>query len=125
MNIPQELKYSKEHEWVKVEGNIAIVGITDFAQDAMGDIVYAEVPAEGDEFAAGDALANIESVKAVSEVYAPVGGTVVEVNTELEGAPQLLNESAYDAWIAKLENFTGIEALMTADEYAEFLKTEA
>ncbi|SDD60306.1 glycine cleavage system protein GcvH [Sporomusa acidovorans] len=111
MNIPKNLKYTEEHEWVKVEGNIAIIGITDFAQSQLGDVVFVELPAAGTEVAAGAGLSVVESVKAVSDIYAPLSGKVVAGNEDLADAPEKVNQDPYgDGWIAKIE-ITGGEEL--------------
>ena len=128
MNIPKELKYSKDHEWVKVEGNIATVGITDFAQDQLGDVVFLEAPEVGAELAAGDGMGTVESVKAVSDVYSPLSGKVVEANEELADAPQLINEDPYaKGWIAKIEiaDTAEVAALLDAAAYEEVVTQEA
>ena len=101
--IEKGLLYSDSHEWVKVEGNVAVIGVSDFAQAEMGDITYVDMPDEGDEVTKGEDFGALESVKASSELYSPVSGKVVEVNTELEDAPELINEDAYAAWIIKVE----------------------
>ena len=127
MNIPKELKYSKDHEWVKVEGNIATVGITDFAQDQLGDVVFVEAPEVGAELAAGDGMGTVESVKAVSDVYSPLSGKVVEANEELADAPQLINEDPYaKGWIAKIEiaDTAEVAALLDAAAYEEVVTQE-
>ena len=104
MSLPQDLKYSEDHEWIKVEGNTVIIGITDFAQSELGDIVFVELPEEGDDISTGDSFGSVESVKTVSELYAPVSGSVVAVNEELEDSPELVNESPYEgAWMLKVE----------------------
>ena len=104
MSLPQDLKYSEDHEWIKVEGNTATIGITDFAQSELGDIVFVELPEEGDDISTGDSFGSVESVKTVSELYAPVSGSVVAVNEELEDSPELVNESPYEnAWMLKVE----------------------
>ena len=121
MNFPAELKYSNDHEWVKVEGNIAVIGITDFAQDAMGDVVFINLPGEGDEVTVGDTFGDIESVKAVSDVCSPVSGTIVAVNEELADAPETLNKDPYGAWIIKVE-YTEQADLMDAEAYEAFCK---
>ena len=121
MNFPAELKYSNDHEWVKIEGNVAVIGISDFAQDAMGDVVFINLPGEGDEVAAGDTFGDIESVKAVSDVCSPVSGTIVAVNEELADAPETLNKDPYGAWIIKVE-FTELADLMDAEAYEAFCK---
>ena len=113
------LYYSESHEWVKVDGNIAIVGITDFAQHAMGDLSYVDMPEVDDEFEKGEEFGAVESVKAASDLYSPVSGTVVEINEELEDAPELLNEDAFANWIMKVEMSDPMEldALMDAAAY--------
>ncbi len=121
MKLLQELKYVESHEWVRIEENKAYVGITDYAQDQLGDIVYVEIPKVGTVVEAGDQFIVLESVKAASDVYAPVSGTVVEVNDELEDNPALINESAYDAWIVAIDMSmpTEIDSLLSAEEYEE------
>ncbi len=104
MSLPQDLKYSEDHEWIKVEGNTVTIGITDFAQSELGDIVFVELPEEGDDISTGDSFGSVESVKTVSELYAPVSGSIVAVNEELEDSPELVNENPYeDAWMLKVE----------------------
>ena len=104
MSLPQDLKYSEDHEWIKVEGNTATIGITDFAQSELGDIVFVELPEEGDDISTGDSFGSVESVKTVSELYAPVSGSIVAVNEELEDSPELVNENPYEgAWMLKVE----------------------
>lgn len=123
MSLPEELLYSDEHVWVKKEGNLVRVGITDFAQDELGDIVFVELPEEGDELEADEPFGSVESVKTVSELYAPINGTVVEINEELEDNPEYVNESPYDqAWMLLIEPADEVELddLMTDDEYARF-----
>ena len=125
MENPKSLKYSKEHEWVKVEGDIAIVGITDFAQKQLTDIVFVELPEKGKHVTQGNAMAVVESVKSVSDVFAPVSGEVVDVNNELTDAPEILNKEPYGkGWIAKvkIENIGELDNLLTAEKYGEFLK---
>lgn len=117
MNYPVELKYSKSHEWVKYENGVAIIGISDFAQDALGDVVFVNLPAVGDEVTAGEAFGDVESVKAVSDLISPVTGVVCEVNEELEDSPELLNEDCYGAWIIKVEAVTAEEELLDAAAY--------
>ncbi|MDD2396604.1 MAG: glycine cleavage system protein GcvH [Tissierellia bacterium] len=121
MKLLQELKYVESHEWVRVEENKAYVGITDYAQDQLGDIVYVEVPEVGTVVEAGDQFIVLESVKAASDVYAPVSGIVVEVNEELEDNPALINESAFDAWIVAIDMSMSneIDSLLSAEEYEE------
>ena len=104
VSLPQDLKYSEDHEWIKVEGNTVTIGITDFAQSELGDIVFVELPEEGDDISTGDSFGSVESVKTVSELYAPVSGSIVAVNEELEDSPELVNESPYEgAWMLKVE----------------------
>ena len=124
MNFPAELKYTKDHEWIKMEGDIAIIGITDFAQDALGDVVYINLPQVGDEVTAGESFGDVESVKAVSDVNSPVTGVVLEINEELIDSPELLNEDPYGAWIIKVENVTDEEDLLTAAAYEAFCAEE-
>lgn len=124
MNYPKELKYSKSHEWVRIEDGIAWVGISDFAQNALGDVVYVNLPGEGDTVAAGETFGDVESVKAVSELLSPVGGTVCAVNEELLDAPELLNSDPYGAWIMQVENIEEQEELMDAEAYAAFCDAE-
>lgn len=121
MNIPAELKYTKSHEWLKEEADGSYtVGLTDYAQDQLGDIVFINLPAEGDEAEAGEALADVESVKAVSDVFSPVTGTISAVNEELMDEPQKINQDPYEAWIARISDVTDTEELLTAAEYADF-----
>ncbi|RTX74331.1 glycine cleavage system protein GcvH [Mammaliicoccus sciuri] len=124
MTVPSELKYSKEHEWVKVDGDIVTIGITDFAQSELGDIVFVELSEEGDELTSGDSFGSVESVKTVSELYAPLSGKVVEVNEELEDSPEFVNESSYDkAWMVKVElsDKAQLDELLDADAYSEMI----
>ena len=122
MNFPAELKYTNDHEWVKFDGDTAIIGISDFAQDALGDVVFINLPGEGDEVTAGDTFGDVESVKAVSDLCSPVSGTVVAVNEDLADAPETLNNDPYGAWIIKVENVTDQMDLMDAEEYEAFCK---
>ncbi len=124
MKVQSGLYYSNDHEWVKVDGNIAYIGISDYAQHELGDIVYVELPDEDDEFDQGDSLGTIESVKAASDIIIPVSGRVIEINDALEDAPESVNNDAYDAWLIKLEltDTSEVEALMTSEKYEEFLK---
>ncbi|NFX01533.1 glycine cleavage system protein GcvH [Staphylococcus aureus] len=124
MAVPNELKYSKEHEWVKVEGNVATIGITEYAQSELGDIVFVELPETDDEINEGDTFGSVESVKTVSELYAPISGKVVEVNEELEDSPEFVNESPHEkAWMVKVEisDESQIEALLTAEKYSKMI----
>ena len=120
MNFPTDLKYTKSHEWLRMEGEIAVVGISDFAQDALGDVVFINLPQEGDETYAGESFGDVESVKAVSELICPVSGTICAVNEELFDAPEKLNEDPYGSWIIKVDNVTDTEELLDADEYEAF-----
>jgi len=122
--ILEELLYSESHEWVKVDGNIAIIGVSDFAQEEMGDITYVDVPSEGDSVAKGEDFGALESVKASSELYAPVSGEVVAVNEELEDKPELINEDPYGAWIIKvnMSDTSELDSLLSAAAYAEVAK---
>lgn len=124
MNTPNELLYSKSHEWVKTEGEVAVIGLTDYAQHALGDLVFVNLPEMDDEVTAGEALGDVESVKAVSDVISPVSGTVVEVNQELLDAPQMINEDPYGAWLIKVR-FTSMEELLDAAAYDAFCQEEA
>lgn len=122
--ILEELLYSESHEWVKVDGNIAIIGVSDFAQEEMGDITYVDAPSEGDSVAKGEDFGALESVKASSELYAPVSGEVVAVNEELEDKPELINEDPYSAWIikVKMSDASELDSLLSAAAYAEVAK---
>ena len=124
MNYPAELKYSKTHEWVKMEDGVAVIGISDFAQDALGDVVFVNLPAVGDEVVAGESFGDVESVKAVSDLICPVSGVVCAINEELDDAPENLNSDPYGAWIIKVENITGEEALLDAAAYEAFCAEE-
>ena len=124
MNFPAELKYSKSHEWLKEEGGVSVIGISDFAQDALGDVVFVNLPEVGDDAAAGEAFGDVESVKAVSDLISPVSGTVCEVNEDLLDQPELLNEDPYGTWIIKVENVTDTEELLDAAAYEAFCAEE-
>mgnify|MGYP000829030528 CR=1 FL=1 len=124
MLYPVELQYSKSHEWVKVEDGVTVVGISDFAQNALGDVVFVNLPAEGDGVTAGDAFGDVESVKAVSDLISPVSGAVCAVNEDLLDQPELLNKEPYDAWIIKVENITDTEELLDAAAYEAFCAEE-
>ena len=123
-NVPAELKYTKSHEWVKEEDGLYVVGVTDFAQDALGDIVFINMPEEGDDVASGESFADVESVKAVSDVFSPVSGTVAEVNEGLIDEPALINQEPYEQWLIKVKNVSDTEELMDAAAYEEFCATE-
>ena len=123
-NVPENLHYSKDHEWVRVEGDTAVIGITDHAQDQLGDVVYVELPKAGDEFAANESFGSVESVKAVSDLYAPVSGTIVEANIILEDQPELVNASPYgQGWmiVIKLSNSKEMDGLMSAADYEKLV----
>ena len=124
MNYPVELKYTKDHEWLKMEGDIAVIGISDFAQDALGDVVFINLPEVGDTVTAGESFGDVESVKAVSDVNSPVTGVIVEVNEDLADSPEALNEDPYGAWIIKVEQVTDTEDLMDAAAYEAFCAEE-
>ena len=125
MSIPEELQYTRSHEWVRTEGDTATIGITDHAQEELGDIVFIELPEEGATFDAGDAFGTLESVKAVSDLYAPVGGEVVEVNEALNDTPEKINEDPYgDGWIIKLR-VSGEGDFLSASDYEQLLEEES
>ena len=117
-------QFSRSHEWVKEEDGLTWVGISDFAQNALGDVVFINLPEVGDEVTAGDPFGDVESVKAVSDLVSPVTGTVAEINEELLDSPELLNSAPYDAWIIKVENVTDTEELLSAAAYDAFCETE-
>jgi glycine cleavage system H protein len=124
MNIPANLKYTNDHEWVSVEGNIATVGITDFAQGELGDIVYVEIETEGEEIAEGEVFGTVEAVKTVSDLFMPVKGTVIEVNGELDGSPELVNDDPYGkGWMIRIElsDDANLDALLDAGSYQEVI----
>lgn len=124
LNLPTDVRYSDDHEWAKVTGDTIKVGITDYAQDQLGDIVFVELPEVGDSFETGDEFGTLESVKAVSELYIPVGGEIVAVNNELEDAPELVNQDPYNGWIIEVRpnNINDFESLLDRDAYLEILK---
>ena len=127
MNIPTELRYTKEHEWIRAEGDIGTIGITDYAQDQLGDIVYLDLPAAGASLAQNDKLGEIESVKAVSDLYAPVSGEVLEVNQEAVDEPEAVNEEPYGkGWLIKvrLSNASELDAMLTNEAYDELIVRE-
>ena len=124
MSVPEDLQYTKSHEWVRVEDSVATLGITEHAQDELGDVVFVELPEQGITFEAGDSFGTVESVKAVSDLYTPVGGEVVEVNGALEDAPEKINEDPYgEGWIVKL-NSSGEGDLLSAADYEKLLEEE-
>lgn len=119
------LLFSKTHEWVNMlDDTTATIGISDFAQNELGGLVFVNLPEPGDEVVMGETFADVESVKAVSDIYSPVSGTVAEINEELLDAPEMINDSAYDAWFIKVENISECEHLMTEDEYKAFCESE-
>ena len=120
MTINPDLKYSRDHEWVKEADGLYVVGISDFAQDALGDLVFVNLPQVGDDVTAGEAFGDVESVKAVSDLLSPVTGTVAEINEELLDAPENLNNDPYGAWIIKVENVTATDELLDAAAYEAF-----
>jgi glycine cleavage system H protein len=126
-NVPENLHYSKDHEWVRVDGEIAIIGITDYAQNSLGDVVYVELPKPGEEFTSNEPFGSVESVKAVSEMFTPVSGQVVEVNEALADEPEKVNSDPYgDGWMIRLRmaNPGEVDSLLTAAEYEDFTKAE-
>ncbi|HAO92976.1 MAG: glycine cleavage system protein H [Deltaproteobacteria bacterium GWB2_55_19] len=127
MEFPKDLKYTKEHEWVKVEGSIVTVGITDYAQDSLGDVVYVELPQEGVSVTKNEPFGVVESVKAVSDLYSPISGSVHEVNDAIIDSPEAINEDPYgDAWMIRVEigNPGDLSDLMSSDEYQKFIEEE-
>ena len=125
MSVPGDLQYTRSHEWVRLEGETATVGITDHAQEELGDVVFVELPQTGDTFDEGDSFGTVESVKAVSDLYAPVGGEVVEVNGALDDSPEKINEDPYgEGWVVKLR-ISGDASLLSADEYETVLEQES
>ena len=123
-NVPENLTYARSHEWVSEQDGTYTIGLTDYAQDALGDLVFINLPQEGDEVKAGEAFCDVESVKAVSDVFSPVTGTVIEVNEDLADAPESINENPYDAWIARVGDVTATEELLDAAAYAEFCENQ-
>lgn len=124
MNIPQDLKYTKDHEWIKIDGDTATVGITDFAQKELGDIVYVEIETEGEEVAQGEVFGTVEAVKTVSDLFMPLSGTVSEVNSELEGTPEQVNEDPYEkGWMIKIQisDTSEVDGLLSSDQYTELI----
>lgn len=127
MSIPKELRYSEEHEWAKVEGDKVRIGITDFAQHELGDIVFVELPEVGDELKVDEPFGSVESVKTVSELYAPISGKIVAINEELSDDPQFVNESPYEkAWMVVIEpaDLSELDNLMSAEQYEEMIKED-
>ena len=124
MLFPAEMKYSKDHEWMKEEDGVVVIGISDFAQDALGDVVFVNLPGEGDEVTAGEAFGDVESVKAVSDLVSPVTGIVCAVNEALLDEPEQLNKAPYDAWLIKVENVSDTEELLDAAAYEAFCAQE-
>ncbi|MFS8541377.1 MAG: glycine cleavage system protein GcvH [Tissierellales bacterium] len=126
MKVLKDLYYTKDHEWIKVEGNEGYIGLTDYAQDQLGDIVYVELPEVDDEFEKEEAFSAVESVKAASDVYMPVDGKILEVNEALLDEPALLNEDPYENWIVKIEilDKSQLDELMTSEEYEKYLEEE-
>lgn len=127
-NTPEDLSYTKDHEWVRAKADQATVGITDHAQHQLGDVVYVELPKVGDKFEASEPFGSVESVKAVSEVYMPLGGSVIEVNESLNDSPEQVNEDPYgDGWMIriKIDNPAQVDALLTSIEYEDYIKEEA
>jgi len=127
-NVPEDLHYSKDHEWVRVDGDQAIIGITDYAQNSLGDVVYVELPKVNDEFAANEAFGSVESVKAVSEVFTPVAGIVSQINESLADEPESVNTDPYGSgWMirVKMSNRGEVDSLLTAAEYEDFTKAES
>lgn len=128
VEIPEVLKYTKEHEWVRVEDDIVIIGITDYAQDALGEIVYIELPSEGDEITRGEPFGAVESTKSVSDLYAPISGEAVEVNEALLDSPEAINEDPYgEGWMVKVKPYdtSELDDLMDSDEYTEFIEKQS
>jgi glycine cleavage system H protein len=127
MKIPQDLRYTREHEWVLLDDGIAIVGITDFAQTELGDVVYVELPSVGSNLSAMEAFGNVESVKSVSDLYSPISGVVADINTRLAANPELLNSDPYgEGWLIRIEpaNLAELDQLLSADEYADHIGAE-
>ena len=126
-NVPEDLHYSKDHEWVRLEGDVAVIGITDHAQEQLGDVVYVELPKAGEAFAANDSFGSVESVKAVSEIFTPVSGEVTEVNESLNDEPEKVNKDPYnEGWMIKMKMSAPgeVDSLLNAAEYEDFTKAE-
>ncbi|MBE6908547.1 MAG: glycine cleavage system protein GcvH [Ruminococcaceae bacterium] len=124
MNTPTDLKYSKSHEWLRMEGDVAVIGISDFAQSELGDVVFVNLPAEGDTTTAGEPFGDVESVKAVSDLVSPVSGTVCAINEELLDAPEKINEDPYGAWMIKVNGIGDTEELLDAADYEKHCEEE-
>jgi glycine cleavage system H protein len=125
MNVPEELRYSRDHEWIRIDGDVATVGITDYAQDALGDVVYVEIPSIGTRVATGERATEVESTKSVSEIYAPLSGEVVEVNDALGATPEILNSDPYgEGWLFRMSiaDSTEIDSLLSAADYLSFIE---
>src|SRR2546430_17581856 len=127
MSYPTDFKYTKEHEWIKGDGKVATIGITHYAQDSLGDIVFVELPKAGTQITKGKTFGSVESVKAVSDLYAPASGVVTEVNAELATAPEKINKDAHSAWLIKitLKNPAELNSLLSAQDYEKFVSEEA
>ena len=123
-NTPAELKYTESHEWVLEEDGSYVIGLTDFAQEQLGDLVFVNLPQAGDAVTAGEAFCDVESVKAVSDVFSPVTGTISEVNEDLADAPESINEDPYGAWLVRVDDVTATEDLLDADAYAQLCESE-
>ena len=126
-NVPEDLHYSKDHEWIRMDGEVGTIGITDYAQHSLGDVVYVELPKVGDKFEAHESFGSVESVKAVSELFTPVAGEVTEVNESLQDTPEVVNTDPYGAaWMirVRVKDRGEVDALLTAAEYEDFLKSE-
>jgi glycine cleavage system H protein len=126
MSYPENYRYTKEHEWIQIDGKIGTVGITDYAQNSLGDIVFVDLPKVGDTIKSGESFGSVESVKAVSDLFAPVSGTVTEVNDELKDAPEKINTDANTTWLLKVElsDASQVDALLTAADYEKFTSEE-
>ena len=124
MDVREGLLYTKSHEWIKMDGEIAWIGLTDFAQSELGNIVFVNLPEQDDSVIVGESFADVESVKAVSDVFSPVSGNVIEINEELQDSPEKINEEPYEAWFVKIGDITDKEEFLTASEYEAFLAKE-
>lgn len=122
--IPENLRYTASHEWISEEDGIFTIGLTDFAQNSLGDLVFVNLPQVGDEVVAGESFSDVESVKAVSDIFSPVSGTIIEVNEGLADAPELINEDPYGAWLVRVGGVTEFEDLLGAEAYAEVCESE-